>query len=75
MEAQPLATTHLRGSLIDQNGKPLGGIVSVIDLDKGVEVAPKYIQKDGTFDFELINKRNYLLIIQGDDYFRSRHGL
>jgi outer membrane protein OmpA-like peptidoglycan-associated protein len=70
MEAQPLATTHLRGSLIDQNGKPLGGIVSVIDLDKGVEVAPKYIQKDGTFDFELINKRNYLLIIQGDDYFR-----
>lgn len=70
MEAQPLATTHLRGSLIDQNGKPMGGIVSVIDLDQGVEVAPKYIQKDGTFGFELINKRNYLLIIQGDDYFR-----
>ena len=70
MEAQPLATTHLRGSLIDQNGKPMGGIVSVIDLDQGVEVAPKYIQKDGTFGFELINERNYLLIIQGDDYFR-----
>lgn len=70
MEAQPEAVTRLRGSLMDQNGKPLGGIVSVIDLDKGVEVAPKKIAPDGTFGFELINKRNYLLIIQGDDYFR-----
>jgi outer membrane protein OmpA-like peptidoglycan-associated protein len=70
MEAQPLATTKLRGSLMDQNGKPLGGIVSVIDLDSAVEVAPKYIQLDGTFSFELINKRKYLLVIQGDDYFR-----
>jgi outer membrane protein OmpA-like peptidoglycan-associated protein len=70
MEAQPEAITRLRGSLIDQNGKPLGGIVSVIDLDKGVEVAPKNILPDGSFGFELINKRRYLLIIQGDDYFR-----
>ena len=70
MEAQPEAVTRLRGSVIDQNGKPLGGIVSVIDLDKGVEVAPKNVSADGTFGFELINKRNYLLIIQGDDYFR-----
>ncbi len=70
MEAQPEATTVLKGSLVDQNGKPLGGIVSVIDMDKGVEVAPKKIGAEGTFAFELINKRNYLLIIQGDDYFR-----
>jgi len=70
MEAQPLATTQLRGSLIDQNGKPMGGIVSVIDLDSAVEVSPQYIQKDGTFGFNLINKRKYLLVIQGDDYFR-----
>lgn len=70
MEAQPLATIHLKGSLIDQNGKPLGGIVSVIDLDHSVEVAPQYVQKDGTFGFDLINKRRYLLVIQGDNYFR-----
>ncbi|MFM7859142.1 MAG: OmpA family protein [Flammeovirgaceae bacterium] len=70
MEAQPEAITRLRGSLIDQNGNPLGGIVSVIDLDKGVEVAPKNILPDGSFGFELINKRRYLLIIQGNDYFR-----
>jgi outer membrane protein OmpA-like peptidoglycan-associated protein len=70
MEAQPLAITQLKGSLKDPAGKPVKGIVSVIDLDEGVEVAPKYIREDGTFDFRLINKRNYLLIIQGDDFFR-----
>ncbi|MCW5911474.1 MAG: OmpA family protein [Cyclobacteriaceae bacterium] len=70
MEAQPEAVTQLKGSLNDPQGKPVKGIVSVIDLDEGVEVAPKYIREDGTFDFSLINKRNYLLIIQGDDFFR-----
>ena len=39
-------------------------------MDKGVEVAPKFLREDGSFDFNLINKRNYLLIIQGDDFFR-----
>jgi outer membrane protein OmpA-like peptidoglycan-associated protein len=70
MEAQPLAATELKGSLKDRAGKPQKGIVSVIDLDSAVEVAPKFLREDGTFDFSLINKRNYLLIIQGDDYFR-----
>lgn len=70
MEAQPNANTNLKGSLKDPAGNPEKGIVSVIDLDEGVEVAPKYIREDGTFDFSLINKRNYLLIIQGDDFFR-----
>jgi outer membrane protein OmpA-like peptidoglycan-associated protein len=28
------------------------------------------LREDGSFDFSLINKRNYLLIIQGDDFFR-----
>lgn len=70
MEAQPLAITQLKGSLQNPDGKPLKGIVSIIDLDEGVEVAPKFIREDGTFDFSLINKRNYLLIIQGDEFFR-----
>lgn len=70
MEAQPNANTKLTGSLRDPKGLPEVGIVSVIDLDEGVEVAPKYLREDGTFDFNLINKRNYLLIIQGDDFFR-----
>lgn len=70
MEAKPEATAQLRGSLKDKTGQPLKGIVSVIDLDQGVEVAPKYLREDGTFDFSLINKRNYLLVIQGDEFFR-----
>jgi outer membrane protein OmpA-like peptidoglycan-associated protein/cbb3-type cytochrome oxidase subunit 3 len=70
MEAQPEAVTQLKGTLKDPDGKVVKGIVSVIDLDQGVEVAPKFIREDGSFDFSLINKRNYLLIIQGDEFFR-----
>lgn len=71
MGAQPEANVALKGSLkSSETGEPLKGIVSIIDLDEGVEVAPKYLREDGTFNFDLINKRNYLLIIQGDDFFR-----
>jgi len=71
MEAQPLATTKITGSLRDSvTGKPFKGIVSIIDLDQGVEVAPKFLKDDGSFEFNLIDERNYLLIIQGDDFFR-----
>jgi outer membrane protein OmpA-like peptidoglycan-associated protein len=70
MEAQPEAVAHLKGTLKSHTGKPLAGIVSIIDLDQGIEVSPKFLREDGTFDFSLINKRNYLLIIQGDDFFR-----
>lgn len=71
MEAQPEAVANLKGSLVDSDTKkPLKGIVSIIDLDHGVEVAPKFLRPDGSFDFQLINKRNYLLIIQGEDFFR-----
>ena len=71
MEAQPTATAQLKGSLTNtQTKQPMKGIVTIIDLDHGVEVAPKFLRPDGSFDFSLINKRNYLLIIQGDDFFR-----
>jgi outer membrane protein OmpA-like peptidoglycan-associated protein len=71
MEAQPEAVVKIKGTLVSgETKKPMKGIVSIIDLDKGVEVAPKYLREDGSFDFQLINKRNYLLIIQGEDFFR-----
>ena len=71
MGAQPAANTSFSGSLTDSlSGAPLSGIVSIIDLDHGIEVAPKFLRPDGSFQFELINNNNYLLIIQGDDYFR-----
>ena len=70
MEAQPEATAQLKGTLKDKAGRAMKGIVSIIDLDQGVEVAPKFLREDGSFDFALINKRNYLLIVQGDEFFR-----
>lgn len=71
MEAQPQATTVFKGSLTDSlTGEPFKGIVSIIDLDNGIEVAPKYLKEDGTYEFDLVDKNNYLLVIQGDDFFR-----
>ncbi|MDN4166277.1 OmpA family protein [Cytophagales bacterium LB-30] len=71
MEAQPNATTRVSGSLTDSlTGKPFQGIVSIIDLDNGVEVAPQFLRPDGSFEFELINNNNYLLVIQGSEFFR-----
>ncbi len=71
MGARPDAISQLKGSLTDAlTGRPFGGIVSVVDMDQGVEVAPKYLKEDGTFEFDLIDQRNYLLVIQGDDFFR-----
>lgn len=71
MGAQPEATTKFKGSLLDQESRlPFKGIVSVIDLDKGIEIEPKYLRPNGTFEFDLIKDRNYLLVIQGDDFFR-----
>ena len=71
MGAQPEATTTVTGTLADSlTGVPFQGIVSIIDLDKGHEIAPKFLRQDGSFEFDLINERNYLLILQGDDFFR-----
>jgi flagellar motor protein MotB len=70
MEAQPLATTHVEGTLVDSvSSKPLKGIVSIIDTDNGIEVASKYIRPDGTFDFELIEGSHYAMLIQSPDFF------
>ncbi|QDA62574.1 OmpA family protein [Hymenobacter jejuensis] len=70
MEAQPLATTHVEGSLLDSvSSKPLNGIVSVIDTDNGIEVASKYLRPDGSFDFDLIEGSHYVMLIQSPDFF------
>ncbi|GAB3235665.1 hypothetical protein GCM10027346_25580 [Hymenobacter seoulensis] len=70
MEAQPLATTHVEGSLIDSvSRRPLNGIVSIIDTDNGIEVASKYLRDDGSFDFDLIEGSHYVLLIQSPDFF------
>ena len=71
MEAQPLATIKLTGKLTnEETGLPYYGIVSIIDLENGIEVAPQFLRPDGTFEFSLINNANYLIVIQGDKFFR-----
>lgn len=71
MEAQPTANTSFGGTIKDSvTGEPFEGIVSVIDLTSGIEVAPKYIRPDGSFSFDLINNSRYLLILQGENFFR-----
>ncbi len=71
MEAQPDATTLLSGTLTDEEtGNPYQGIVSVIDLENGIEVAPREVRKDGSYEFDLVDHNRYLLVIQGDDFFR-----
>lgn len=70
MGARPDATTVFKGKLQDKEGNIYPGIVSILDLDEGVEVAPKALRSDGSFDFELIKNRNYLLVVQGEDFFR-----
>ena len=71
MKAKPKARTVLKGSLESKStGEAFDGIVSVIDLEKGVEVAPKYLKPDGSFAFDLISNRKYLLVVQGKDFFR-----
>ena len=71
MEAQPNATTRLVGTVNDtESGQPIKGIVSIIDLDNGIEVAPQFLRPDGSFEFKLINNNHYLVVVQGENFFR-----
>jgi outer membrane protein OmpA-like peptidoglycan-associated protein len=72
MEAQPLATARLTGAVQDiETRDPFtSGIVSIIDLDNGIEIAPRRLSPKGTFEFDLINNSKYLIIIQSHQFFR-----
>lgn len=71
MEAQPTAVVRFSGRVIEPaTGETFQGIVTVVDVTSGIEVAPKHTREDGTFEFELINHKRYLLIIEGDNFFK-----
>jgi len=71
MEAQPNAVTRLAGTINDtETGSAIQGIVSIIDLDNGIEVAPQFLRPDGSYEFKLINNNNYLVVVQGENFFR-----
>ncbi|MCS7018725.1 MAG: OmpA family protein [Cytophagales bacterium] len=71
MEARPNAVIRFTGKVREAaTGEVLKGIVSIIDLSDGVEVMPRYLAEDGTFEFELINNKRYMLVVQGENFFR-----
>jgi flagellar motor protein MotB len=70
MEARPDAIYTLRGYLIDSaSGNPITGLVLVIDRSEGVEVTPKFINKYGYFEFDLMTDKKYDIYIQGENFF------
>lgn len=71
MEAQPGATTRVSGTVQDTvSGVPFRGIVSIIDLENGIEIAPKFTREDGSYEFDLINNTNYVMVVQADKLFK-----
>jgi outer membrane protein OmpA-like peptidoglycan-associated protein len=70
MEAKPNTVTFSGKVFEKATGETFEGIVAMIDLDDHVEIAPKYLRENGSFEFELENHKNYLLVIDGDNFFR-----
>lgn len=71
MGAKPNSTVRFTGRVVEPStGEVFQGIVTIIDLSDGVEVAPQHIKEDGSFSFELIDHKKYLLVVDGDNFFR-----
>ncbi|MCU0451406.1 MAG: OmpA family protein [Bernardetiaceae bacterium] len=71
MEARPTATVRFTGRVKEaQTGEVFKGEVHLIDLDERVEIMPRHIRDDGSFEFELIKDRRYMIIVRGEKFFR-----
>ncbi len=69
MEARPDAITMLKGFLVDaKTGNPLIGTVMLIDLDRQIEIAPKKINPNGYFEFDLVKNNRYRMYILGENF-------
>lgn len=76
MESRPDAVTKLSGLLIDSiSGYPLVGAVMVVDLDNGVEIAPKKINKKGFFEFDLKKNNKYRIYVIGENFLTIREDI
>ncbi len=76
MESRPDAVTKLSGLLIDSiSGYPLVGAVMVVDLDNGVEIAPKKINKEGYFEFDLKKNNKYRIYVIGENFLTIREDI
>ncbi len=70
MEAKPNNIVRFSGMVVEPvTGEVFQGIVTVVDMTEGTEIAPKHIRDDGSFEFDLIKGREYLVIIEGDNFF------
>jgi outer membrane protein OmpA-like peptidoglycan-associated protein len=70
MSAMPYALVRFTGKVLEKSsGETFEGIVALFDLDKKTPIEPKKIKADGTFEFELVNKRRYLLVVSGENFF------
>ncbi|PWJ38519.1 WD40 repeat protein [Sediminitomix flava] len=71
MGAKPNNTIRFSGIVKEPTtGETFEGVVTIIDVSEATEVAPRHIRPDGSFDFELIDNRDYLLIVEGDNFFK-----
>ena len=71
MEAQPMAIVRFSGKVTEATtGEVFEGEISLIDLDTHIEIMPKKLREDGSFEFELIDNKRYMLIVQGENFFR-----
>ncbi len=71
MEAQPNATVRFTGQVVEpRTGEVFRGRVTVIDVYDGIEIMPKMIDSEGKFYFDLINHKQYLLVVEGDNFFK-----
>ncbi|MFC2124667.1 OmpA family protein [Bacteroidota bacterium] len=72
MEGYPDATARLTGTVINEDtGDPFtSGIITVIDLENGIPIAPRRLSPQGRFEFDLLDNGKYLMIIQSSQFFR-----
>ncbi len=76
MEARPDAVASLKGFLMDSiSGQALTGVVLVLDKTAGIEIAPKFINPSGYFEFDLIRDHYYEIYIQGENYFTIKEDI
>jgi hypothetical protein len=75
MEAQPEAVTWLTGTVRDSTNRPVMGVIRIIDLEQGVEIAPRFLTASGAFQFRLINRRKYKMIFYASGFSRKEQEL
>ncbi len=71
MDAHPDAFVTFSGVLREEKtGEVFTGTVGVFDLEERRMIAPRRTKEDGSFEFNLINKRKYMLVVDGENFFR-----